>query len=111
VGVLEVWQRNVIVEASGEEEAIEVVLGADNVEQESLFRLRYQPPDTWHVEDTEPEEIFHDALVTIQELKKHLVSVGVPETSSFFHSSDALASRMEAAYLRIVCDGSNIDPV
>jgi hypothetical protein len=63
VGILEVWKRNVLVDASSRVEAIETIL-ADEVptRQESLTFLRILNPAEWLSESTEPEEILVEAL-------------------------------------------------
>ena len=102
VGVLEVWQRNVIIDADDRNDAVEKVIGGADAAQESHSHVRYVPEDQWPVENTEAEELFLESLATIEELKSALLSVGVPETSSFFYRADALSKRMAAAYEQAV---------
>ena len=100
VGVLEVWVRSLIVDAEDKQQAVlQIVDGGEGVE-ESFMHLRYDPPETWPVEDTEPEEILMAAIAAIGKLREALISVGVPGTSSMFYDSDALFQRMAKLYER-----------
>ena len=63
VGILEVWRRNVLVEAETKSAAVEAVLSSKvPAVQESLTYLRILDPREWMAESTEPEEILAEAL-------------------------------------------------
>ena len=66
VGILEVWKRNVLIDASSKEHAVDSILSSKvPATQESLTYLRVLDPDEWIVESTEPEEILAEALAVV----------------------------------------------
>lgn len=100
VGILEIWIRTVVLEAEDRNDALVQAESFKEEEEESFAFYAYVPTEEWPVEETEPMELFVEAMNTIDELTAALKSVGVPETSSFFYRSNALAQRMAAAYER-----------
>ncbi len=107
VGVLEVWVRSLIVDAEDRQQAVLQVVDGEVGVEESFMHLRYEPPETWPVEDTEPEEILMAAITTIEKLQEALISVGVPRTSSMFWESNELFQRMAKLYERKVEEGGS----
>lgn len=72
VGIREIWERTVVVEAESIEEAIEqVIASSDTLEGEREF-LRYMPPEEWPVSQM---PMCEDTVFTLTVILEHFFPI------------------------------------